>query len=37
MGKHEAGGLAVAIVLTPVFNAIARQPSDETATADYFA
>jgi solute:Na+ symporter, SSS family len=29
--------LALAIVLTPVFNAIARQPSDETATADYFA
>ncbi len=29
--------LVVAIVLTPVFNAIIRQPSDETATADYFA
>jgi hypothetical protein len=29
--------LVVAIVLTPVFNAMTRKPSDETATADYFA
>jgi solute:Na+ symporter, SSS family len=29
--------LVVAIVLTPVFNAMTRKPSDETVTADYFA
>jgi solute:Na+ symporter, SSS family len=29
--------LAVAIVLTPIFNAMTRKPSDETVTADYFA
>jgi SSS family solute:Na+ symporter len=29
--------LVVAIVLTPVFNAMARKPSDDTVTADYFA
>jgi hypothetical protein len=24
-------------VLTPIFDAMTRKPSDETATADYFA
>jgi hypothetical protein len=27
----------VAIVLTPVFNAMMRKASDDTVTADYFA
>jgi hypothetical protein len=29
--------LGIAVVLTPVFNAIASKPSDQTVTADYHA